>query len=466
LIVRLFGLSITRASRAAAVTAEKAISPVSAWRGGWYTILESFTGAWQRNIKVNRDTVLSNPANFACKTLIASDIAKLRVKLVQQDANGIWTEVQNAAFSPVLRKPNHFQTRIQFWENWILSKLSFGNTCVLKQRDNRNVVTALYVLDWRLVEPMVADDGSVFYQLSADNIAGINETVLVPASEIIHDRYNCLFHPLIGLSPIFANGVAATQALAIQNSSAHFFGNRSMPSGILTASGAISKETAEELKTKWQKNYSGDNAGKVAVLGDGLKFESIATTAVDAQLIEQLRWTAEIVASTYHVPPYKIGVGQMPSYNNIQALNVEYYSQALQRLIEDAELCLDEGLGIGLGSSVNGVTYGTEFDLDNLLRMDSVTQMEVLDKGKNTLTPNEARLRVNLPPVEGGNSVFRQQQDYSLAALAKRDAQSDPFASGRPPAPPAPAPANDDDQAARAMLALFEKNLREALDAA
>ncbi|MGY3607661.1 MULTISPECIES: phage portal protein [unclassified Bradyrhizobium] len=455
--MQIFGLSITRQPR------EKAIAPVSAYHGVWYTILESFSGAWQRNFEVRRDLVLSNPANFACKTLIASDIAKLRVKLVQQDSNGIWTEVaQHPSYGPVLRKPNRFQTRIQFWESWILSKLTYGNTYVLKERDNRNVVVALYVLDPKLVTPMVSDDGSVFYQLSADNLSGVQESVLVPSSEIIHDRYNCLFHPLVGLSPIFANGVAATQSLNIQNNSAVFFGNRSMPSGILTAPGAIGNDTAARLKENWEKNYTGANVGKVAVLGDGLKFESMATTAVDAQLIEQLRWTAEIVASTYHVPPYKIGVGQMPTYNNIQALNVEYYSQALQRLIEDAELCLDEGLGIGLGVKVDGATYGTEFDLDNLLRMDSVTQMEVLDKGKNTFTPNEARLRVNLPPVAGGAAVYRQQQDYSLEALAKRDARDDPF--GTKPAPAA-LPANDNPEQARAMLALYEKDLREALNA-
>jgi hypothetical protein len=33
----------------------------------------------------------------------------------------------------------------------------------------------------------------------------------------------------------------------------------------------------------------------------------------------------------------------MPPYTNVQALNVEYYSQCLQILIEAAELCLDEG---------------------------------------------------------------------------------------------------------------------------
>lgn len=431
-----FGLEIMRQ--------QKALSPVNSGRGGgWVQILEPFVGAFQRNIKVSRDNVLSNPANFACKTLIASDIAKLRVKLVAKDSNGIWSETTSASFSPVLRKPNGYQTRIQFWEAWFLSKLSFGNVYVLKERDARQVVVALYVLDPRLVTVLVSDSGDVYYQLNQDNLSGVQSDTVVPASEIIHDRYNCLFHPLVGLSPIFANGVAATQSLNIQNNSAQFFGNRSMPSGILTAPGAIGDDTAKRLKENWDKNYSGENVGKVAVLGDGLAFSPMATNAVDSQLIEQLKWTAEIVASTYHVPPYKIGVGQMPTYNNIQSLNVEYYSQALQRLIEDAELCLDEGLGIGDGNTVNGATYGTEFDLDNLLRMDSVTQMTVLKDGAGILEIDEMRAKLGLKPTEGGSAVYLQQQNFSLPALAKRDALDDPFALAPKPDQRGPDPADE-----------------------
>lgn len=427
----------------------KALAPVAENRGGWRTILESYAGAWQRNVTIDRNVVLSYHAVYACMTLIASDIAKLRVKLVQLSDSGVWQEVENPAYTPVLRRPNPIQNRIQFWENWILSKLMRGNTYALKVRDGRGVVQRLYVLDPDRVTPLVADDGSVFYELKSDNISGIvPDRVLVPASEIIHDRYNCLFHPLVGVSPIFANGLAATQGLNIQNNSTQFFGNRSMPGGILTAPGAIADETAARLKTAWESNYGGENAGKVAVLGDGLTFEPIMMSSVDAQLIEQLKWTAEVVCSTFHVPPYKIGVGALPSYNNVQALNVEYYSQALQRLIEDAELCLDEGLNMASG-------IGTEFDLKGLLRMDSVTQMEVLDKGVKAglVSPNEGRRDLDLPPVDGGATPYLQQQNYSLAALAKRDAQEDPFSKSAP----APAlPPDNDNIAEEAAAALIE----------
>lgn len=439
--------------------------PVSENRGGWWPVIrESFTGAWQSNVTVDQNTVLSYHAVYSCMTLIASDISKLRIKLVEQTEGGIWQEVESNAFSPVLRKPNRFQNRIQFMESWVLSKLTRGNTYVLKVRDSRSVVVALYVLDPTRVKPLVADDGSVFHELNTDNMAAIGEQVTVPASEIIHDRFNCLFHPLIGTSPIYAAGVAATQGLAIQNNSTRLFSNQSRPGGMLTAPGAIGDDTAKRLKEYWETNFTGENYGKIAVAGDGLKFESIGINAVDSQLIEQLKWTAEVVCSTFHVPPYKIGVGQMPTYSNIQSLNVEYYSQCLQGLIESAELCLDEGLGLV------DKKYGTEFDIENLLRMDTVTQMSSLKEAVSAgvMSPNEARKRLDLPPAKGGESPMIQQQNYSLEALAKRDSKEDPFGKEAPKAAPAqPAPAEDepDPDQQRAYIALLQNDMREALNA-
>ena len=427
-------------------------SPVIENRGGWFPIVrESFTGAWQRNITVDRNLVLSYNAVFACITLIASDVSKLRVKLVEQ-RDGIWTETESPSFSPVLRKPNRYQSRIQFWETWIISKLTRGNTYALKQRDQRGVVTGLYILDPNRVKVLVADDGSVFYDLRADNISGLKEDMVVPASEIIHDRFNCLFHPLIGTSPIFAAGVPATRGQNIQNNSAAFFANKSQPGGMLSAPGTISNETAERLKETWEASFSGENYGKIAVAGDGLKFEQFAMTAVDSQLIEQLKWSAEEVCSCFHVPPYKIGLGSMPTYANIQALNVEYYSQCLQTLIEAAELCLDEGLGIGAGKTVDGRSLGTEFDLDGLLRMDSVAQMEVLEKSKGKLTVNEQRKKLDLPKVEGGDTVYLQEQDHSLEWLARRDAM--PIEE--------PEPANDNSDEARMARSLRRRAMLSA----
>ncbi|WP_137579284.1 phage portal protein, partial [Escherichia coli] len=154
------------------------------------------------------------------------------------------------------------------------------------------------------------------------------------------------------------------------------------------------------------------------------KYSPTTFSPVDAQTVEQLKMTAEIVCSVFRVPAYKIGVGHPPSSDNVEALEQQYYSQCLQTLIESIELLLDEALETGENES-------TEFDVTTLLRMDSERRMKTLgDAVKNTLlTPNEARKRENLPPLAGGDALYLQQQNYSLEALSRRDAREDPFAS-------------------------------------
>lgn len=467
--MRIFGYELVKQK-----TYSELVSAVGRNGGGWFPIVdEPFTGAWQRNISLRGDSLLSFAAVFACIERIASDIAKCRIRLVEQDANGIWVETTSSSFSPVLRKPNNYTNRIQFFENWMCSKLVMGNTYILKSRDNRGVVVGLYVLDPHSAHPYVAPNGDVYYKLSADNLSDLSEENTVPASEIIHDMTSIRHHPLCGIPPLVAATLPATQGVRILNQSAAFFENKAQPGGIITAPGEIKQTTAERIKEFWSTQFQGGKSGKIAVFGDGLKFEPLAFNATDSQLIEQLGMSAKMVCSAFGVPAYMVGASDPPNYNNIEALNQQYYSQTLQKYFEAIELLLDEGLGL---VNVPDKTYGTEFDLDDLLRMDTATLIESEGKavGAGIKKPNESRRRLNLPPVAGGDTPYMQQQNYSLNALDKRDTQEDPFASKTPalasPAPtPAPAAAAGkdvelDEEEAAAIAQLANWQLKQALD--
>jgi HK97 family phage portal protein len=445
------------------------------WRSGgysstlWGTIKESFTGAWQRNIEVTNAGALTNPTVYACISLISSDIGKLWVNLVELiDTGGhqVWIITENPAYTPVLRKPNHYQNRIKFFEQWMISKLTHGNTYVLKSRDLRGVVDGLYILDPQRVRPVIAPDGAVYYQLDTDYLSGLEEkTVTVPAREIIHDIMCAMYHPLCGLSPLVACALAATSGLQISRLSNKFFGNGMNMAGVLTAPGAIGPDTEARIRAYWESNYVGEAAiGKVAVLGDGLKFEPMVMTAVNAQLVEQLKFSGEDICRCFHVPAYMVGVGPMPNYNNIEALNQQYYAQCLQNPIECIELCLEEGLELRPG-------LGVQFDLDALLRMDTPTAVKASSDAINAgfLTPNEAREKFDLKPVPGGDTPYLQMQNYSLSALNKRDTREDPFAKtgGTKPQPQLPAaPEPEDEPTAedveRTMAILLRKELQLA----
>lgn len=461
----LFGLTIHRKNTCCPATPVGPVSTQTLERSrGWFPLVnEPFAGAWQRNIVGTTENILTFAAVYACVTLKAHDIAKLRIKLMQVDGEGVWTETTNSAYSPVLRKPNHYQTRIQFLEQWMASKFIHGNTYALKQRDNRGGenggnVRALYVLDPTRVKVQVAPDGSVFYALSVDPLSRLEQSVVVPASEIIHDLMCPLYHPLCGVSPLTACAVAALQGLRMQNHASEFAANGAVPSGTLSMPDEIDDDQAKEIQARWEAQFTGNNVGRVAVLGFGMKYEPMMMNAVDAELIKQLQWAAENVCTAHHVPPFMIGVGPPPAYNNIEALYQMYYAQALQNPIEQFELLMDEGLGMPHD-------LGVELDLDGLLRMDTGTKMEAAERAiKAGMSPDEVRKRFyDLGSVPGGENPLIQQQNFSLEALAKRDASDDPFGTKQPTPTPAPAQAPANDQASdKAFTAAYRKALMRA----
>lgn len=399
---------------------KKSLTPVSNNGDGWLPIVsEPYTGAWQKNDELKRTDLTHFHAVFACVSLIATDIGKLKMdtKSVQ---NGVLLPTKSHA-QRLLKKPNPHQTWQQFAENWITSKLLRGNAYILKQRDIFGDVWQLYVLNPDRVKVLVGDDGEVFYQISTDKLYGLTDTT-VPASEMIHDRYNCFYHPLIGLSPLTACHLSVGLGLSIQNQSRTLFGNNSRPSGILSVPSDISKETAQKVKSDWQANYSGIKRGGIAVLGSGAKYEPIAMSASDSQAIEQLKMSGQTVCSVFHVPAFKVGMGELKAGQKPSDLNEIYYSDCLQHYIEAIENLLDEHLDLEKGVEC-------EADLSPLIRMDSTSQMAYLKEGtmSGIFSPNEARATLGLPPVVGGESPLMQQQNYSLSALAKRDNSDNPF---------------------------------------
>lgn len=453
--MRILGMEIKRA--------ERQLSAVPAggrswWGGMWGRIEEPFSGAWQQNAELECNTdILCYPTVYACVTRRAEDIGKLPFLLKQEQANGVWATVENPAYSPVLRKPNPYQTANQFRESWSLSRDIQGNTYILKRRDQRGVVIELYPLDPMRVMPMVSDNGAVFYQLYGDPLNTLPngypaENLIVPASEIIHDRGPTLHHPLIGVPPLCAAYWPAVKNLRILKSSATFFGNNAQPGGLLTAPAGMSEADAQAVRSYWSSAYTGVNAGKVAVIGADMKFTSFAMKGADSQLVEQMQYSDRQICQAFHIPPYVVGVGEIPAGLKVDDVMNTYYSLALQGPIEHMEVLLDEGLSISR-------PLGIELDTGPLLRMDTQKRAEVWGKlaADGIATPNEARIEFNLPPLAGGNTVYMQQQDIPLD-----QARLNKVPSETAPAPPARLPGPSDEEQERAIITAINKAFERA----
>ena len=247
--------------------------------------------------------------------------------------------------------------------------------------------------------------------------------------------------------------------MAIIRQSERFFNQMARPSGVLQTAGRLDPKKAQDIKDRWNSVYKGtqNNAGDVAVLEEGLEWKPLMMTSVDAQLIEQLRYTVEDVARVYRLPIFMLGDLTKVSYNSSEQLVRIYYSGCLVAHMVALEDRFSQFF------DMNGRTEWLEFDTDYLFRTEMVARIEALAKSVQggIRTPNEARNIEGLNPVAGGDVIFMQQQMVPVEVLATRaDLTSKP--PSNTPAP-APQPAALLPAPERAPVAAPSDALRDAL---
>ncbi len=82
---------------------------------------------------------------------------------------------------------------------------------------------------------------------------------------------------------------------------AKFFSNGARPSGVLKCP-TILKDPSK-LRESWEAAYGGsENAGKIAILEQGLSYESISVPNSDSQFLETRRFQIEEIARIFRVP--------------------------------------------------------------------------------------------------------------------------------------------------------------------
>jgi HK97 family phage portal protein len=405
---------------------------------GWHILFQRALLSRELQPLTTLQILQLSPA-YAAVRLLAYDIAKLPLRGVSAVTRSIagrlytlWLPADTPA-DAVLRQPNHYQTLFDFIVSWVISLLLHSAAYVLKQRGPDGRVEALYVLDPGLVLERVADTGDIYYELRADELAGITDNMLVPAEFILAHRYLPLTSPLCGSSPLVPAGASATAKLAT------LIDGQAVPAGVITGPDSINQQQADEMSKRWLDKFGGtDDAARrgVAVLGSNFKFEQVSRSARDAQLIELAKFGAEDIARAFGIQPWLLGAGSAPVGEAMPAAMQLHYSQTLLPIMKPIQLLLTSALIPPRGSAAARV----EFDPMGIMALDPMARSSFWESllGAGVAAPNEARADFNLLPVPGGDSPFLQQQNYSLADLAKRSEKPDPFGSGSPEPPADP----------------------------
>lgn len=388
----------------------------------------------------------------ACVSAYAQTIAMCPGGHWRKLGNGGRELVTGSALARILKRPNDYESMSDFLLNLTDRLYRQGEAFAFAVRNDRGEIAQIH----RMVNgyPYVGDDGSIFYSLSGNEIVDrrFDLSLPIPARDVLHVRLNSRRHPLRGESPILAvaldqmlSGVALNQQIA-------FYLNQARPSFMLETDQQLTKEQTDALRQRWNEQTTGENAGGTPILAWGLKAKPVGMSPNDSKLAELLKMSDQNIALAFRMPLQILGVGGTP-FASTEALMASWKATGLGFALNHIE----EAFGLLFRLKGMPDEY-LEFDTDALLRSSFKEMIDALTAGTHrVMTINEARARIGLPEVEGGDKVRVQQQDVPLSY---GESLQPPGSAPPPPAPePTPSPKGIDDlseadmgDAARAFL--------------
>ena len=356
---------------------------------------------------VNERTAMQTTAVYACVRILAEAVASLPLHVYEYQEDGGKQMVHDHPLYYLLHdEPNPEMTSFVFRETLMSHLLIWGNAYAQIIRDGNGRVLGLYPLLPNKMDVQRDDRGNLYYVYSrnSDENPTFKEygDIRLKAEDVLHIP-GLGFDGLIGYSPIAMAKNAVGMTLACEEYGASFFANGANPGGVLEHPGVL--KDPSKVRESWNSVYRGvNNAHKIAVLEEGMKYQQIGIPPEEAQFLETRKFQINEIARLYRIPPHMVGDLEKSSFSNIEQQSLEFVKYTLDPWVIRWEQSLQRAL---LLPGEKG-KYFIKLNVDGLLRGDYQSRMNGYAVGRQNgwLSANDIREMENLNPIpdeEGGN---------------------------------------------------------------
>lgn len=384
---------------------------------------------------VNERTAMQTTAVYACVRILAEAIASLPLHVYEyQDDGGKKLVHDHPLYYLLHDEPNPEMTSFVFRETLMSHLLIWGNAYAQIIRDGAGRVLGLYPLLPDKMEVQRDDNGNIYYVYSrnSDENPMFKEygNIKLKAEDVLHIP-GLGFDGLIGYSPIAMAKNAVGMTLACEEYGASFFANGANPGGVLEHPGVL--KDPSKVRESWNSVYRGvNNAHKIAVLEEGMKYQQIGIPPEEAQFLETRKFQINEIARLYRIPPHMVGDLDKSSFSNIEQQSLEFVKYTLDPWVIRWEQSLQRSL---LLPGEKGKYY-IKLNVDGLLRGDYQSRMNGYAVGRQNgwFSANDIREMENMNPIpdeEGGNlylinGAMTKLVDAGAFAKTDTDQQSAP----------------------------------------
>jgi HK97 family phage portal protein len=380
--------------------------PKNALGGSRYSFFFGNTSAGK---PVNEHTAMQMTAVYSCVRILSETLAGLPLHVYRyNDSGGKEKYLKHPLYKLLHDEPNPEMTSFAFRETLMSHLLLWGNAYAQIIRNARGEVIALYPL---MPNKMTVDrdsKGRLFYLYSRTSddapTLGEDSQVYLAPSEVLHIP-GLGFDGLIGYSPIAMAKNAVGLAIATEEYGAKFFANGAAPGGVLEHPGTI--KDPQKVKESWNSAYQGSqNAHRVAVLEEGMKYQPIGISPEQAQFLETRKFQINEIARIFRVPPHMLADLEKSSFSNIEQQSLEFVKYTLDPWVVRWEQSMCRAL---LMESEKPIVF-IKFNVDGLLRGDYVSRMSGYATARQNgwMSANDIRELENLDriPAEFGGDLY------------------------------------------------------------
>lgn len=365
----------------------------------WLSPYSFFIGRSSSGKTVNEKTALQTTAVYACVRILAETIASLPFHTYKYTLSGKEKAIEHPIYYLLHSEPNPEMTSFVFRETLMSHLLLWGNAYAQIIRDGRGRVLGLYPLLPNKVIVNRNQHGELVYQYEKEG-----QTYFLRSNEVLHIP-GLGFDGIIGYSPIAMAKNAVGMAIATEEYGAKFFANGANPGGVLEHPGVV-KDPAR-IRESWNAVYQGSsNAHRVAVLEEGMKFQSIGIPPEQAQFLETRKFQINEIARIFRIPPHMIGDLEKSSFSNIEQQSLEFVMYTLDPWVVRWEQAIQRALF----TENEKRQYFVKFNVDGLLRGDYQSRMNGYAVGRQNgwLSANDIRELENLNriPEDLGGDLY------------------------------------------------------------
>jgi len=356
------------------------------------------------------DGYIENAVAYRCINEIANGASAVDFKLMRGDQ-----KIEDSPLLDLLAKPNPTCSQFEYFRQVYSYLLLAGNSYLLRVGDE--IPKELHTLRPDRIQIKTSShhypesynvviDGKTKAVYPVDAINGQSEVKQIKT-----------FHPLddyLGLSPVMPSASDIDQHNLTNRHNSHLLVNGARPSGAVVykpkdevgAMTTLTDAQREQLRSDLQSRFTGsDNAGRTMILEGDFDYKEMGLSPKEMDFSNMKNLSARDIALTFGVPAQLVGIPDAQTYANMAEARLALYEETIIPLLRHVQSDLNEWLtpifgdDLRLEYNIDGIPAITErrrMVTDNILRAVS----------EGVLTRNEARERLDLEPISGGDDVY------------------------------------------------------------